>query len=96
MPEKSRLVEFNEYCLSAGESASTMLITPYNELRSGEHHRKTKGWEQSGRQSNRAARMHFQAMQAAPTRGNISLERLWVSSTPSQREANENKHVKCN
>lgn len=40
--EKSRLVEFNEFCVSAGEPARAMLITLCNELRSGEHRRKTK------------------------------------------------------
>lgn len=42
MPAKSRLVEFNEFCVAAGESARATLITLCNELRSGEHRRKTK------------------------------------------------------
>lgn len=42
MPAKSGLAEFNEFCVSAGESARATLITLYNELRSGEHRRKTK------------------------------------------------------
>lgn len=101
MPEKSRLVEFNEYCLSAGESALTMLITLYNELRSGEHHRKTKALSSpaaDGRQNKRVAYMHFKSMSADRTRngGNISLDLLWLLSVLSKREANETKHVKCN
>lgn len=42
MPAKRRLVEFNEFCVSAGEPARATLITFCNELRSGEHRRKTK------------------------------------------------------
>lgn len=47
VPAKSRLVEFNEFCVSAGESARATLITLSNELRSGEQRRKDKGSEQS-------------------------------------------------
>lgn len=98
MPEKSRLVEFNEYCLSAGESARTMLITLHNELRSGEHHRKAKALSSpaaGGRQNKRAAYMHFKSMWADRTRygGNIALDLLWLLSALSKREGNENKHV---
>lgn len=63
MQAKSRLVEFNEFCLSAGESARTTLITLYNELRSGEHHRKTKALSSPAtitRQNKRAAYTHLQ------------------------------------
>lgn len=42
VPAKRRLVEFNEFCVSAGEPARATLITFCNELRSGEHRRKTK------------------------------------------------------
>jgi len=42
VPAKSRLVEFNEFYVSAGETTCTTLITLCNELRSGEHRRKTK------------------------------------------------------
>lgn len=63
MPAKSRLVEFNEFCVSAGEPARATLITLCNELRSGEHRRKTKalsGPAASGRQNKRAACTHFE------------------------------------
>lgn len=62
MPAKSRLVEFNEFCVSAGESARATLITLCNELRSGEQCRKTKALSSpaaSGRQNKRAAYTHF-------------------------------------
>lgn len=42
MPAKRRLVKFNEFGVSAGEPARATLITLCNELRSGEHRRKTK------------------------------------------------------
>lgn len=62
MPAKSRLVEFNEFCVSAGESARATLITLYNELRSGEYRRKTKalsGPAASGGQNKGDAHTHF-------------------------------------
>lgn len=62
VPAKSKLVEFNEFCVSAGEPARATLITLCNELRSGEHRRKTKALSSpaaSGRQNKRAACTHF-------------------------------------
>lgn len=62
VPAKSKLVEFNEFCVSAGESARATLITLCNELRSGEHRRKTKARRSptaSGRQNKRAAHTHI-------------------------------------
>ena len=56
-------MEFNEFCVSAGESARATLITLCNELRSGEHRRKTKALSSpaaSGRQNKRAACTHFE------------------------------------
>lgn len=55
-------MEFNEFCVSAGEPARATLITLCNELRSGEHRRKTKALSSpaaSGRQNKRAAYTHF-------------------------------------
>lgn len=49
MPEE-RLVEFNEFYASAGESVCAMLIMLSNERRSGEQ-RRTKGSEQSRRET---------------------------------------------
>lgn len=61
VPAKSRLVKFNEFCLSAGEPARATLITLCNELRSGEH-QEDKGSEQSGSKQNKmAAYTHFEA-----------------------------------
>lgn len=45
--KKSGLAEFNEFCVSAGESARATLITLCNEARSGEQ--EDKGSEPSGR-----------------------------------------------
>lgn len=55
-------MEFNEFCVSAGESARATLITLCNELRSGDR-RKTKALSSpaaSGRQNKRAACTHFE------------------------------------
>lgn len=60
--EKSRLVEFNEFCVSTGEPARATLITLCNELRSWEHHRKTKALSSPAacsRQNKRAGYTHF-------------------------------------
>lgn len=70
MPAKSRLVEFNEFCVSTGEPARTTLITLCNELRSGEHRRKTKAQSSpaaSGRQNKRAAYTHLNPTWTART-----------------------------
>lgn len=48
---KSRLVDFNEFRVSAGETASATLITLRNELRSGEHRGETKTQSLSSRKS---------------------------------------------
>ena len=62
VPGKCGLVEFNEFCVSAGESARATLITLYNELRSGEHRRKTRALSSpaaSGRLNKRVAYTHL-------------------------------------
>lgn len=64
VPAKSRLVEFNEFCVSAGEAARATLITLSNELRSGEQRRKTKalsGPAASGRRKQKSCMHTFQA-----------------------------------
>lgn len=66
MPVQSRLVEYNEFCVSAGEPARAMLITLCNELRSREHHRKTKALSSpvaSSRKNKRAAYTHLKPTQ---------------------------------
>lgn len=88
---KSRLVEFNEFCVSAGEPPRATLITLCNELRSGELSREDKGSEQSGSKRAKGGRQNKKELHAhilkpiwtaPPNVRDVEMKALQLSSSP--------------